>query len=761
MVKIRIFASFTVILILTLLFVNCTEDSPTTPSIDFVAPYVEWVNLSNSAELSGTVEFSFSVYDENGIDSVKVYINGLLDQGWGRHSCLTSCSDTTIAFAWNTLDYEDGVYILEARAWDTSGNLGVSPFLMVNVRNNEEPPPDDHLPPMIIWVSPEASSEVSGDVTLRFNAMDNIGIDSLKLYVNGACPEGFTLQGQQEIEYSIVWNTEDFGDGVYSLEARAWDTSGNMGTSPSLMVNVKNDTDPPPEDRLAPYVHWIAPEGGSTLKDTVSLQVGLYDENGVDSLKVYINGTLIMGSAGASPPAAQSVRKCTKSLTMSFPRRRESNNNNELTDSCLRRNDTLFSSRTGLLIGGNKGEIKGGFNLTTSTDTTITIAWNTFDYEDGVYILEARAWDTSGNLGTSPSLMVNVKNDEEPPPEDRTPPVVSWVSPEPGTEVSGDVELCFQVMDDIGLDSVQVYLNSQKWQNFKYIENYFDTKVIWITSDYSDNNYIVEVRAWDTSGNIGSSEVICFTVRNNVPRVIWVPDDYETIQGAINASEDGDTVRVRAGIYYGMVYFWDKDIWLESEMGPELTIIDADNDNFGVRIDNGQDTTTTIRGFMIMNAEFRGIDLVYNSSIRMFNNIVITPEGKNVWSDFNRSIYLNNIFTNSGSGNFEIWVSYGYMYNNLVIHSGRYAMFNRSYFDNPLFIDYNLFWDYQTLLTNEPSFRFEENNIFDLDPQFRDDSFILRNNSPCIDTGHPDLFDLDGSRSDMGVYGGQYAYPPP
>jgi hypothetical protein len=78
MVKIKIFVSFTIVLILTLLFVNCTEDSPTTPSIDFVAPYVEWVNPPNSADLSGTVEFSFSVYDENGIDSVKVYINGAL-----------------------------------------------------------------------------------------------------------------------------------------------------------------------------------------------------------------------------------------------------------------------------------------------------------------------------------------------------------------------------------------------------------------------------------------------------------------------------------------------------------------------------------------------------------------------------------------------------------------------------------------------------------------------------------------------------------
>lgn len=42
----------------------------------------------------------------------------------------------------------------------------------------------------------------------------------------------------------------------------------------------------------------------------------------------------------------QSVRECVKPPELSFPRRRESNNNNKLADSCLRRNDTLFSSHS-------------------------------------------------------------------------------------------------------------------------------------------------------------------------------------------------------------------------------------------------------------------------------------------------------------------------------------------------------------------------------------------------------------------------------
>ena len=53
-----------------------------------------------------------------------------------------------------------------------------------------------------------------------------------------------------------------------------------------------------------------------------------------------------------------------------------------------------------------------------------------------------------------------------------------------------------------------------------------------------------------------------------------------------------------------------------------------------------------------------------------------------------------------------------------------------------------------------------ESNI-DADPLFADSTFTLQEGSPCIDSGHPDLWyaDVDGTTADMGATGGVFVIP--
>ena len=65
---------------------------------------------------------------------------------------------------------------------------------------------------------------------------------------------------------------------------------------------------------------------------------------------------------------------------------------------------------------------------------------------------------------------------------------------------------------------------------------------------------------------------MAFYVRPARARTIVVPDDYSTIQQAVNAAVDGDTVHVRAGTYIEDVLILNKSISLIGESAQNTTI---------------------------------------------------------------------------------------------------------------------------------------------------------------------------------------------
>ncbi|MBD3293782.1 MAG: hypothetical protein GF393_12735 [Armatimonadia bacterium] len=82
---------------------------------------------------------------------------------------------------------------------------------------------------------------------------------------------------------------------------------------------------------------------------------------------------------------------------------------------------------------------------------------------------------------------------------------------------------------------------------------------------------------------------------------IYVPDDYPTIQGAIDAAVSGDTVIVRPGTYVECIDFSGKEIHLRSEDGPDTTIIDGGQWKSVVTFQSGEGRDAILEGFMIQN----------------------------------------------------------------------------------------------------------------------------------------------------------------
>ncbi|MBC8377097.1 MAG: hypothetical protein H8E26_13710 [FCB group bacterium] len=85
------------------------------------------------------------------------------------------------------------------------------------------------------------------------------------------------------------------------------------------------------------------------------------------------------------------------------------------------------------------------------------------------------------------------------------------------------------------------------------------------------------------------------------PRVFNVPASFSTIQSAIDASVDGDIVRVNVGTYVENINFNGKDITVESVGGPELTTIDGNQNGSTVLIMSGESENAVLDGFTITN----------------------------------------------------------------------------------------------------------------------------------------------------------------
>ncbi len=82
---------------------------------------------------------------------------------------------------------------------------------------------------------------------------------------------------------------------------------------------------------------------------------------------------------------------------------------------------------------------------------------------------------------------------------------------------------------------------------------------------------------------------------------IHVPADQATIQAAINAASDGDTVLVAPGTYYENINFMGKAITVTSSGGPDVTRLDGGATATVVIFNSGEGRGSVLNGFTITN----------------------------------------------------------------------------------------------------------------------------------------------------------------
>ena len=134
------------------------------------------------------------------------------------------------------------------------------------------------------------------------------------------------------------------------------------------------------------------------------------------------------------------------------------------------------------------------------------------------------------------------------------------------------------------------------------------------TTDYTGpDSFVVQV-------DDGNGGVDAITVSVSIGAVtLYVPDEYSTIQAAVDAANPGDTVFVRAGTYYEHVVV-NKSLTLQGE-DKTTTIIDGGGGGYGIHMPSTD--YVTISGFTVRNTQY-GIFFTSGASYNTVSDIIAT-----------------------------------------------------------------------------------------------------------------------------------------
>ena len=118
-----------------------------------------------------------------------------------------------------------------------------------------------------------------------------------------------------------------------------------------------------------------------------------------------------------------------------------------------------------------------------------------------------------------------------------------------------------------------------------------------------------------------------------------------------------------------------------------------------------------------------------------------------------RGTIANNLFS-GGYGEVQPGYFPGSLTNNIFQNARMVALYNAAEYGNPVSYGYNLFWrNAQDYVGFVPAATDVQG-----DPLLDLESGRLLPGSPAIDAGDPSIIDRNGTRSDIGPFGGPYAY---
>ena len=400
--------------------------------------------------------------------------------------------------------------------------------------------PDTTAPSGYI-VSPLNGSSVSGNTSLQVIAIDNEEVDTVY----------FMIKSQSDTKYRNVdsttnvsndiwqgrWNTQNsewVENENYFITFKAIDLVGNTYIAAPVIVKLDN------QDDESPIGYIKNPITGQTVNGLVSIEVEATDNKAIQYVSIFINNEIkithlsepfnynwntelepddLVYSIYAVIVDVDNNRTTIPPISVTV--------NNQLPIDVTPPTGALTSPPAGSTVFGNAsiqvtaaddqlvdyiefyidGNLDGTYDCS-GPSCSASYDWNTTSESEGEHVIQVILVDGWNNSTVLTPISVIVDNVDQ----DDIHPTAVITEPASGQTVSGNVLIETLVADNLVIDKVEFYINSEIVFTDSIAPDY---NYLWSTDSLPDDeNYVISIIAYDEVGNEGPSTAITVHLDN-------------------------------------------------------------------------------------------------------------------------------------------------------------------------------------------------------------------------------------------------------